>query len=79
MEIAQSTDSLEEISEIDPLEIAEMFGNIGGFWGEWFYAWMGLSSLGLTDWERLGKRERKERDNENQPGGGCVRPCIPSN
>lgn len=34
MEIAQVTNSLEEIKEIDPLEIAEIFGNIGGFWGE---------------------------------------------
>lgn len=34
MEIAQETNSLEEITEINPLEIAEMFGNVGGFWGE---------------------------------------------
>lgn len=34
LEVAQLTDSLEEISEIDPLELAELFGNIGGFWGE---------------------------------------------
>lgn len=34
MEIAQTTDSLEIITEIDPLEIAEIFGNIGGFWGK---------------------------------------------
>eukprot|EP00904_Undaria_pinnatifida_P000566 jgi/Undpi1/1050/HiC_scaffold_10.g04513.m1 len=34
MEVAQVTNSLEEITEIDPLEIAEIFGNIGGFWGE---------------------------------------------
>lgn len=34
MEIAQATGSLETITEIDPLEIAEIFGNIGGFWGE---------------------------------------------
>ena len=34
MEVAQETNSLEEITEIDPLEIAEMFGNVGGFWGE---------------------------------------------
>lgn len=35
MEIAQVTDSLEVITQINPLEIAEIFGNIGGFWGEW--------------------------------------------
>lgn len=34
MEIAQLTDSLETITEIDPLEVAEIFGNIGGFWGK---------------------------------------------
>ena len=34
MEVAQVTDSLEEITEIDPLNIAEILGNIGGFWGE---------------------------------------------
>ena len=34
MEVARETNSLEEITEIDPLEIAEMFGNVGGFWGE---------------------------------------------
>lgn len=32
MEVAQATDSLETISEIDPLEIADILGNIGGFW-----------------------------------------------
>lgn len=34
LEVAQLTDSLEEITEVDPLELAEIFGNIGGFWGE---------------------------------------------
>lgn len=34
MEIAQQENSLEEITEIDPLEIAEILGNVGGFWGE---------------------------------------------
>ena len=34
IEIAQEENSLEEITEIDPLEIAELFGNVGGFWGE---------------------------------------------
>lgn len=42
MEVAQVTDSLEEITEIDPLNIAEILGNIGGFWGErsqHFFRW----------------------------------------
>ena len=34
MEIAQQENSLEEITEIDPLQIAEILGNVGGFWGE---------------------------------------------
>lgn len=34
MEVAQSVDSYEIITEINPWEIAEFFGNIGGFWGE---------------------------------------------
>lgn len=34
MELAQEENSLEEITEIDPLKIAEIFGNVGGFWGE---------------------------------------------
>lgn len=34
LNVAQATDSWEIITEIDPLEIAEIFGNIGGFWGE---------------------------------------------
>lgn len=34
MEVAQVTNSLEEITEISPLEIAEILGNVGGFWGE---------------------------------------------
>ena len=32
--IAQEPDSWETVTEINPLEIAEVFGNIGGFWGE---------------------------------------------
>ncbi|CAN0469176.1 unnamed protein product, partial [Ectocarpus sp. 12 AP-2014] len=39
MEIAQSTDSLEEITEINPLEIAELFGNVGGFWDLLLMLW----------------------------------------
>ncbi|CAN0541095.1 unnamed protein product, partial [Ectocarpus sp. 12 AP-2014] len=39
MEIAQSTDSLEEITEINPLEIAELFGNVGGFWDLLLLLW----------------------------------------
>lgn len=34
MEVAQLTNSLEEIKEVDPVQIAEIFGNVGGFWGE---------------------------------------------
>lgn len=47
MEIAQLTDSLEEITEIEPLEIAEIFGNVGGFWGE-FYLCCRYIILGVT-------------------------------
>ncbi|CAM9518546.1 unnamed protein product [Laminaria digitata] len=32
MEIQQEPDSLQIITEIDPLDIAEMLGNVGGFW-----------------------------------------------
>ncbi|CAM9286399.1 unnamed protein product [Ectocarpus sp. 4 AP-2014] len=39
MEIAQTTDSLEEITEINPLEIAELFGNVGGFWDLLLMLW----------------------------------------
>lgn len=34
MEIAQLVDSSEVIRQMNPLEIAEILGNIGGFWGE---------------------------------------------
>ena len=34
MEIQQEPNSLQIITEIDPLDIAEMLGNVGGFWGE---------------------------------------------
>lgn len=34
MELAQDVDSYEKIKEIDPLEIAEIFGSVGGFWGK---------------------------------------------
>lgn len=34
LEVAQSVDSYEVIKELNPVEIAEIFGNIGGFWGE---------------------------------------------
>lgn len=34
LEIKQKFDSWEIITEASPFEIAEMFGNIGGFWGE---------------------------------------------
>eukprot|EP00904_Undaria_pinnatifida_P008172 jgi/Undpi1/4485/HiC_scaffold_17.g07839.m1 len=39
LEVAQVTDSLEEITEIDPLEIAEILGNIGGFWDLLLLLW----------------------------------------
>ncbi|CAM9827146.1 unnamed protein product, partial [Hapterophycus canaliculatus] len=38
-EIAQSTNSLMEIRQIDPLEVAEMFGNVGGFWDLLLILW----------------------------------------
>lgn len=34
LEVAQSVDSFEVIEEINPVEIAEILGNVGGFWGE---------------------------------------------
>ena len=34
LQIKQQFDSWEIITEADPYEIAELFGNIGGFWGE---------------------------------------------
>lgn len=34
MEIQQEPNSLEIVTEIDPLDVAEMLGNIGGFWGK---------------------------------------------
>jgi len=34
MVVVQQTNSFETVKEIDPLDIAEIFGNIGGFWGE---------------------------------------------
>ncbi len=34
LEMKQQFDSWEIITEANPFEIAEMFGNIGGFWGE---------------------------------------------
>ncbi|CAM9308303.1 unnamed protein product, partial [Laminaria digitata] len=39
MEIAQEENSLEEITEIDPLKIAEIFGNVGGFWDLLLLLW----------------------------------------
>ena len=33
MEIQQEPSSLEIITEVDPLNVAELLGNIGGFWG----------------------------------------------
>ena len=34
LEVAQDINSLETITEIDPLEIAEIFGEVGGAWGK---------------------------------------------
>lgn len=34
LELKQQFDSWKIITEADPFTIAEMFGNIGGFWGE---------------------------------------------
>lgn len=34
MELEQEQDSLQTITEIDPLNVAEILGNVGGFWGE---------------------------------------------
>lgn len=39
LEVAQETNSHEEITEINPLEIAEMFGNVGGFWDLLLLLW----------------------------------------
>eukprot|EP00904_Undaria_pinnatifida_P000588 jgi/Undpi1/1052/HiC_scaffold_10.g04515.m1 len=39
MEIAQEENSLEDITEIDPLQIAEIFGNVGGFWDLLLLLW----------------------------------------
>lgn len=34
MEIKQQFDSWEVVEDLSPFELAEMFGNIGGFWGK---------------------------------------------
>lgn len=34
LKIKQAPTSLEVITEINPLALAELFGNVGGFWGE---------------------------------------------
>lgn len=34
LQIQQEPNSYETIVEIDPLDLAELFGNVGGFWGE---------------------------------------------
>lgn len=39
MEIAQAVDSHQVITEINPLEVAEIFGNIGGFWDLLLLLW----------------------------------------
>lgn len=34
LRVKQAPTSLEVITEKNPLELAELFGNVGGFWGE---------------------------------------------
>ena len=34
VQIQQEPDSLEVVTEIDPLDVGEILGSIGGFWGE---------------------------------------------
>lgn len=34
MQLEQEPDSLQIITEIDPLEVLEILGSVGGFWGE---------------------------------------------
>jgi len=34
LNIKQGPNSLETLTEIDPVSIAEFLGNVGGFWGE---------------------------------------------
>ena len=35
-EIKQNMNSLEIVTEIDPLDVGEILGSIGGFWGEFY-------------------------------------------
>ena len=35
LEITQGSFSNTEVEDIEPLEIGALFGNVGGFWGEW--------------------------------------------
>lgn len=39
LEVAQAVDSYEKIKEIDPLEVAEIFGSVGGFWDLLLMLW----------------------------------------
>ena len=32
--VHQEFNSLETVTEVDPMNVAEIFGNVGGFWGE---------------------------------------------
>lgn len=34
MNIHQEANSYETVTEVDPMDIAEIFGNVGGFWGK---------------------------------------------
>lgn len=75
-EIEQSTDSLEENTVIVSLEVAEMFGNIGGFWvslgGGSSFAFFGGG-------EEIGAEERdRERQWESAARRLWVFLCAPA-
>jgi len=36
VQIEQETNSLEIVTEIDPLDVGEILGSIGGFWGGFY-------------------------------------------
>ena len=36
VQIKQEINSLEIVTEIDPLDVGEILGSIGGFWGEFY-------------------------------------------
>lgn len=51
MKMTQATKSLEIVMEVDPFEIAEIFGNVGGFWGG--LQKCGCNRLGAVLWPKL--------------------------